>query len=320
MSYSEDKFKDHIRQVVRSQERDSERPLTLDELKELALSMGLTESEWNQLLFRAEKALNQAVAHMKVQNYTDAIQSAEEATSINPYIKDGNAILAQCYLKLALVDANEELFVKAENYARMELRSDPLDGTALNVLSAIEANKQEGRSSKKTLRLVALVGGAVLLAFLILWMCSHRATPPQNDLPEHPKQEQSDPYGNLRLLEQEAAAQQEAYRTAIERRNQLALELLGAVDDQKLRTALQRDITEYDWNNMASSEQVFLLDWGSAKAEGYFSEGDLVRMEGSFNRIATEKKRYREKAARFNTELKQHPEASDQFSPFETHE
>ena len=43
-AYNEDKFKAHIRTVVEQAEGDSltERPLTLSELKELAISMGLS--------------------------------------------------------------------------------------------------------------------------------------------------------------------------------------------------------------------------------------------------------------------------------------
>ena len=316
MSYSEDKFKDHVKEIVRAQERDADRPLTLEELKELALSMGLSESEWNQLLIKAEQSLNQAVAHLKVQNYTDAIRCAEEATSINPYIKDGNAILAQAYLKLALVDQNEELFVKAENYARMELRNDPLDGTALNVLSASEAQKQEGRTSKRTLKLVAVVGGGLLAVFLILFMCNRQTEAPRVEN-QHTETQSDDPEAQLAALEREATRLFAVYKNAIERRNQLATELSAAIQSDHLKSAVRKAITNYDWDAINSSEQTFLLAWGEAKAAGYFTEDDLVRMEGAFNRIATEKKRYREQASEYTTLLNQHPELTGQFKPLD---
>src|SRR5690606_1897467 len=98
--------------------------------------------------------------------------SAEEATSINPYIKDGNAILAQSYLKLAFVEKNNDLLVKAEHYARMELTNDPLDSVALNVISAVEAQKQEQKSNKTNLKMVGIIGAGIFALFLILFMCS----------------------------------------------------------------------------------------------------------------------------------------------------
>lgn len=316
MSYSEDKFKDHVKEIVRAQERDADRPLTLEELKELALSMGLSESEWDQLLIKAEQSLNQAVAHLKVQNYTDAIQCAEEATSINPYIKDGNAILAQSYLKLALVDGNEELFVKAENYARMELRNDPLDGTALNVLSASEAQKQEGRNSKRTLKLVAIVGGGLLAVFLILFMCNRQTETPRTEYRD-PEIQSDDPAAQLTALEKESVRLFAVYKNAVERRNQLAMELSAAIQSDRLKRDVRTAITDFDWTNAAESEQKFVLAWGEAKAAGYFSEDDLIRMEGALNRIATEKKRYLEKASEYTTLLNRHPELTHQFQPID---
>ncbi|MCH2224574.1 MAG: hypothetical protein MK066_07365, partial [Crocinitomicaceae bacterium] len=149
MSFSEEKFRDHIKEVVKQTSYDSDRPLTLDELRQLAESMGVSDREWLELMGKAEDALTLALGHLKVQNYTDAIATAEEATSINPYIKDGNAILAQSYCQLGHIEKNEELYLKAAHYARMELKNDPMDSVALNVLSATEQYRQEGTFSKK---------------------------------------------------------------------------------------------------------------------------------------------------------------------------
>ena len=53
MDYNEEKFKEHIKAVVEasqsSDETIEERPLTLAELKELAVSMGMTEEGWEKL-------------------------------------------------------------------------------------------------------------------------------------------------------------------------------------------------------------------------------------------------------------------------------
>ena len=65
-SYSEEKFKAHIRTVVEAAEGgDSleERPLTLDELKELALSMGMSDQEWDDLQKKAVVHLSTAQNH-----------------------------------------------------------------------------------------------------------------------------------------------------------------------------------------------------------------------------------------------------------------
>lgn len=314
MSYSEDKFKEHIKQVTRFQATDDDRPLTLDELKELALDMGMTESEWSALLIRAEDVLNQAIGHMRVQNYTDAISCAEEATSINPYIKDGNAILAQCYLKLALVDKNQELFVKAEHFARMELKNDPMDSVALNVLSAAEAQKQETRDSSKNLKLIGYIGGGVLLIFLVLFMCSksgnHSAT---NSTVITSTNSVATLYG-------EVNGAKSVYHNAIKRRNDLCFSFVPSVQKGSLQSRFQEAIEEYDFDDIDGSEKAVLLAIGEVKSAGLLTKEDITNLDGAANRIAVEKNRYLKKAEEYNAAIKANPSDAKGYEPIEINE
>lgn len=286
MSYSEDKFKEHVKQIARQNQSDSDRPLTLDELKELALSMGITDSEWANLMIKAEDTLNLALGHLKVKNYTDAISSAEEATSINPYIKDGNAILAQCYLNLAMVDKNMDLFSQAEHYARMELKNDPLDGTALNVLSAVEAQKQETRNSSKTIKLVAIIGGGLLLIFLLFYMMGSGGSDNSNGTSSGLV------VNDLDALFRDVKAKKGSYITAIERRNELCLRLVAQVQPSSLQDDFKDAIIDYDFDDLGESEQTVQLLLGQVKTSGSLTSDDIVNLDGSMNRISVEKKKF----------------------------
>jgi hypothetical protein len=304
MSFSEDKFRDHTQQMVRSQSHDSDRPLTLEELKELAEGMGVSEREWGELMIKAEQTLNAALGHLRVENYTDAILNAEEATSINPYIKDGNAILAQCYYKLGLVDKNDELFTKAAHYARMELKNDPLDSLALNVLSAVETIQKEGTFSKKTIRTVAYVAGALVLVFVLLFMCTRAVS--EDDIMVGTPTQMNDLMNDVNTTEA-------AYVSAIERRNDIALELVGLVDDRSARNELKESITEYDFKNIRISEQRFRLALSEVKANMEIDQEMSVRLQGGENRINSEKRRYQAAVADYNSTL----ESSDEKGKLE---
>jgi tetratricopeptide (TPR) repeat protein len=308
MPFSEDKFRDHIKQVVKSQSFETDRPLTLDELKELAESMGVSEREWGELMIKAEQTLNAALGHLKVENYTDAIEMAEEATSINPYIKDGNAILAQCYYKLGLVDKNDELLTKAGHYARMELKNDPLDSIALNVLSAVETIQKEGKFSKKTIRTVAYVVGALLLVFVILFMCTRTVNPDDPGVINSGSPDQE-----MTRLTRNVNSTKAAYISAIERRNDIALELVGQVDDRSDRKELKESITEYDFEDIRQSEQRFRLALSDVKANLDIGQEMSVRLQGGENRINSEKRRYQAAVADYNSTL----ESSDVEGDFE---
>lgn len=310
MSFSEDKFKDHIKQVVKSTSFDSDRALTLPELKELAEEMGVSEREWNELMIKAEQSLNLALGHLKVENYTDAIETAEEATSINPYIKDGNAILAQSYYKLALVDKNDDLLTKAGHFARMELKNDPLDSIALNVLSAVESIQKEGRFSKKTIRTVAYVVGGLLLIFVLLYTCTSSLS---NNTEENSTTQSGTSDQQLTQLKSDVKTTEAAYISAIERRNDIALELIGQIDDRSDRNDLKESITDFDFDEIRKSEQTFRLALSQVLSKMELNDEMNIRLQGGENRINSEKRRYQGAVASYNSKL----ESSDPEGDFE---
>ena len=300
MSFSEEKFRDHIKQIVKETSPDSDRPLTLPELKELAESMGVSEREWGELMIKAEQSLNAALGHLKVENHTDAIHMAEEATAINPYIKDGNAILAQCYYKLALVDKNDELFLKAEQYARMELKNDPLDSVALNVLSAVEAIQKEGKFSGKMIRTVAYVAGALLLVFVLLFMCTRSVN-------ESSSSNESSVSGGdeneLTALKTDVKTTESTYLSSIERRNDIALEIVAQIEDRSARNEFKESIIEFDFDEITQSEQRFRLALSEVTQATILSDEMKVRLQGGENRINAEKRRYLAAVSAYNSTL-----------------
>lgn len=313
MSFSEEKFRDHIKQIVRETSPDSDRPLTLPELKELAESMGVSEREWGELMIKAEQSLNAALGHLKVENHTDAIHMAEEATAINPYIKDGNAILAQCYYKLALVDKNDELFLKAEQYARMELKNDPLDSVALNVLSAVEAIQKEGKFSGKMIRTVAYVAGALVLVFVLLFMCTRSV----NDSSGSNESSVSGGGENeLTALKTDVKTTESTYLSSIERRNDIALEIVAQIEDRSARNEFKESIIEYDFDEITQSEQRFRLALSEVTQATILSDEMKVRLQGGENRINAEKRRYLAAVSSYNSTLES-TETKGNFEPIE---
>ena len=48
--FTEQKFQETIKAIVEASEEQTDRPLSFDELKELANSMGLTDEEWDKLM------------------------------------------------------------------------------------------------------------------------------------------------------------------------------------------------------------------------------------------------------------------------------
>lgn len=296
MSYSEEKFRDHIRKMVKETEVDSDRPLTLAELKELALDMGMVDSEWDALLEKAEESLELAKNHLAVKNYMNAVESAEEATSINPYIHDGNAVLAQAYYQLSILEKNEEYLVKAGDYAKRELVLDPMDATALHVLSAVENQQSEGRYSKKLFKYLAIGGAILVVVFITVSFCSRQTT--NDDVTNIVRNGGSVADRNINLTNV-VEEKERIFKEAVQRRNNFLVSWFSAQGNEKAAETL----ADFDFDQLSKSESALQRELGMARAKNDFTSEEKIQLEGLENRMAVEKKRWFEAITDYNSFL-----------------
>lgn len=311
-AYNEDKFKAHIRTVVEQAEGDSltERPLTLSELKELAISMGLSEEEWDEMQAKAHIHLKLAQDHLKARNFNDAIADAEKATEINPYLPNSNSVLAKSYQMLWLEDEDEKAREKAEYYARKELLTDPNDQIAINVLSAINKNKKNVGSEAKTKKTFLIIGGGILLIGLLFYFInSSSKSAVQNNQLEM----------DLIVAQEDVNAKYDLVQTAIDQRNNMIPDLFNAVDGNRNDlSALNKKIDQLTakLKTASGSEKSKLeaqLDEAIADAKKIAREEGtadnvktlLIQIEGAENRIAFEKKSYNDAVKSYNILVKQ---------------
>lgn len=310
--YSEEKFKAHIRTVVSQAEGDSleERPLTLAELKELAISMGMSEEEWDQLQLQAIDHLNTAQKHLNARNFDDAIASAEQATAINPYLKNSNSVLAKSYQMLWVEDQNPEALKKAEYYARKELLSDPNDQVAINVLSAINKGKKNASSDANSKKKFLYIGGAILGLVLVLYLIFS-----VKDSSESHSQLEND----LIIAQEEMMSKFDLVQTAIKQRNDMLPELFAAAGGSHSDlNDLNATIQSLNANaNSLNGEARFKIESQvdekiksakqlvNAYANGNQIATLMVQIEGAENRIAFEKKAYNDAVKQYNILVKQ---------------
>lgn len=333
MDLSEEKFKEHIKAVVEaSQHTDDtleERPLTLAELKELAISMGMTEEQWEKLQQKAHEHLKAADDHLKARNFRESIAEAEKATAINPYITNGNAVLAKSYMMLWLQTHEDEHRDKAELHARQELKVDPRDQIAVNVLSTIDKKRRilAGDASSRK-RIFILIGGlvvAVIVGILFFSMASDSGSNSGGSS----NSEDTAIRDELIEAEEDVNAKWDNVMVAIDQRNNMIPDLFRAVQTSNSEAAalnasietLQQEI------NGAEGERKFgLMNELDAKVEELkkiaHEDGDaetvqklMVQIEGSENRIAYEKKLYNDAVKSYNILVKKN---TDKFPDYET--
>lgn len=309
MSYSEDKFRDHIQKMVENTQVDSDRPLTLAELKELALSMGMVDSEWDALMVKANDSLELAKSHLTVKNFMNAVESAEEATSINPYIKDGNAILSQAYYQLSILEKNDKYLEKAGDYARRELMVDPMDATALHVLSAVENQNSESRYSSKLFKYLAIGGAILLLLFLVIGFCSRQTT--TNEVSDIIRNGSSVEYQTNVINDVEE--KERLFKEAVQRRNDFLLSWFSAQGNSNAAEAIE----DYDFDALTKSESQLKKDLGAARAKNDLTNEERIQLEGFENRMAVAKKRWFESITVYNSMLQNNPKETKQLDKIE---
>ena len=333
MSYSEEKFKEHIKTVVEaSQSSDDtleERPLTLAELKELAISMGMTEEQWNNLQKQSHEHLKAADDHLKIRNFREAIAEAEKATAINPYIKNSNAVLAKAYMMLWLQTHEDEHRDKAEFHARRELKVDPRDQIAVNVLSTIDKKRRILAGDKNVRkRIFLIIGGILAIVIIGVLISNYLGKKNEEQQVETQNTEQNNQVKNdLIVAEEEVNAQWDMVQSAIDRRNNLVPDLIAAINTSNEESAaLVNTIDELQEKiKNASGEEKFKLENNLNKTiqeakliaqEDNNSENVknlMYQIETSENRIMYEKKKYNDIVKSYNILVKQHKEEFPEY-------
>lgn len=313
MDFTEEKFQAHLKEIVAAGEVDGDRPLTLPELKELANSMGLSDSDWDRLLDEANQNLILAQNHLKARNFVDAVTSADKATAINPYLKDGNSVLAQAYLMQWIDDSDPVKLQKAEFYARKELKVDSNDKAALNVLSTVQNKKRIANNDGKIKKYIMYAIGVILFIFL-LGYCAFK--PSESDNLDVLKKE-------LIGLEENVNAKLELVNSATTRRNNLVPELLKTVNRSNNQNLLnhiedlQKQIKSTDSDSKIKLELELEQKINQAKSlagAGNDKSSLIISIEGAENRINFARNSYNESVRQYNTLVKQN---SDQLSEFD---
>lgn len=300
MDYNEEKFKQHIKEVVAVSDINSDRPLSLSELKELAISMGLTDEDWDKLQNDAEQNLIAAEKHLAARNFVDAVSAADKATAINPYIKDGNSVLAQAYLMQWIDDSDPVKRDKAEYYARKEVMVDPNDKRAINVLSTVQNKKRIAKEGGKTKKYIFIGLGICALLFIVsIFSYSSNASSGTSD--------------HLIEAEENVMAKWGDVEAAMDRRNKLIPDLIASLSNESPDLnheikELQEKIEDAEGQGRFDLEDQLEDKITEAKLlvnnDGNYKSNLVIEIEGAENRINFARKEYNKAVKNYNILVK----------------
>lgn len=167
-----EQFDDYIKKLLEAKEQKRHQALSAEERKEIALSIGLSESDWNSLCTQAEQALERGQNHLNHHNYEEALKAFTEAEE---FLKDDERTVRG--LMLSYDDAFRETGadkykVKAETKARELLNLHPSDPEAARLLSRLRKHspKINHTSPKKKSKVKPLLIISALIAFVFFFI------------------------------------------------------------------------------------------------------------------------------------------------------
>ena len=318
MNSFDEKLNKHIDKVIALQNSEREKMLSLEELKEVDMSLGVTEEEWEQMMKKADKEVELAQNHFYYKNYKDAYTTAESAVSINPYLTQALVLMADSALSIYETEDDDDFLLKAEKYAKEVLKQAPAENRAIEILSILNKHKRTEKNQRsKLLKIggIILIGLIIILA-LVFW--------PRDEKPRKIDQETK---FELIEAEEEVYSDWAQVENVIARRDQLIPQLLILVDseDQNISNlnleidAIKKEIASTDADKQIELQA--LLQEKYSDLTQFISKNNndqnvatlMIQIEGSYNRIAVEGKRYNDAVKDYNVLVKKH---ADEFPEF----
>lgn len=138
-----------IQRVLEIQNSPDNNVLKTDDLHKIAMEMGLTESEWEELSKTFNNHVIRAKGYIQHQLWEMALKELEQAHTLNPCHADTLYGIALCYK--GLYDKKKKNLFKeqAVKYAQNCLNVEPAHTKALQLISNLENPEQQSSTPKK---------------------------------------------------------------------------------------------------------------------------------------------------------------------------
>jgi len=307
----EDKLNKHIDKVLEIQRNKESKPITLDELKEIDLSLGMTEEEWEALLKKADDNAKLAQSHLAYNNFIEAYKAADLAVSINPYHQEALLILAQAALGKYEADEKDEFLETAQLHANELLKINPNEQLAIEILSKVRNHQKSESVERKNYIKYGGIGLLVVLVIVAIFIFKPKSVPKEN----------TELKFELIEAEENANAAWAQVENVISRRNMLLPQLLELAPNANIdASSLKKDIEDLNIKIGKSSdinEKVVLQTQLQEKLKSLITIINsnntdekvkliLVQIEGSYNRVSVEGMRYNDLAKNYNILIKKY--------------
>lgn len=320
MSYSDQALENYLKKLMEIQYgSQAEQQFTQEELKNIALDAGLTESAWQQSQQKAQQHLQRGTAYLNSQNYDDAATELENAASLMPHDAEANYLTAKAFLFRGNRYNRSSDFDRSEYYINRTLSITPAHPgvmqlkTELNNKRRVLSNETESKSRTNKFTKWGIIIGVGILLIAGYFNIYNTMVGLEEDVSsswaqvENQYQRRADLIPNLVETVQGAAEyERETLREVVEARASATSIQISAddLDDaEKLAEYAQAQETlgASLGRLIAVAEQYPTL----TATENFRTLQD--QLEGTENRISTERRRFNEMVQMYNARARRFP-------------
>lgn len=314
MASSEELLNRYVSKMLEVQEQQSQRPLSQEELREIAHSIGMSDADWEAAQSEFNARLRSGRELLEYKSWQGAVQQLEQAKALQPYHLEANYLLAKAHLQEWKRSDREEDYQKAKASLDQCLRLQPDYGPALLLVREMEQERVADQQSGKK-KMLIILGVAMVLTFIFAsYFASTYNTAVSRQEPVKQAWAQVENVFERRasliprltsIAEKENAAQQELIRSLRQNGNTAQSRSLNAeLNEQNMQEflKLQKQLDE-------QTQRVLESLGGSAYDEL------RVEISGSENRIRVEIRRYNQEVSAYNQQIRQFPYNLMGFEP-----
>jgi LemA protein len=312
MSNNDNQFlQAYMEKMLEVQKQREESYFSPKELREIALSVGMSEADWEAAQKTLQMHLKNGDSHLNLKNYVDALAQYEEAIKLNPCEEKALYGAAKAAYELFSSTGGTAFSKKSVAYANRALENnDPhLDQAAIKILQGIRV--ADGQHSERRERKMWYIGGILLGTVLLLGlvyfllrnslMNSYHEVEKSWAQVENVCQRRADLIPKLISISQSQA-----------NHNQKAVEKLKSLqeDIKKNKGDVEKYAKQQEEMNKLLTQLLSEVGNQTGGDEGSLRQqfNDLrAQIEGAENRISVERKRYNEAVAEHNTKASKFP-------------
>lgn len=174
-----------VEKMIAIRDNDETTNLNWNDLKQVALELGLTEEEWQKVETKFNNHSERGNSFLRYKNYDDAILEYEQALALFPAHADTCFSLASTHALRWRNSGNADDKKMALRYCDDTLKSAPTHEQAIKLLSELKVQKQANKqlANKKSKKYLIIALTLLLAALLVVGFSLLRSYPtPKTDL------------------------------------------------------------------------------------------------------------------------------------------